>query len=100
VDHYYENLNRRHQLGMFYVSASPKLTAAALVPDISINGQHVTSVADYEALLDKQGSPVVYEVHSFDAHPGECASCKCCPCGICPVLSCAPLIHVKGVLSR
>ncbi|ORY71711.1 uncharacterized protein BCR38DRAFT_417804 [Pseudomassariella vexata] len=69
VDHYYEKLNRRHKLAEFYVSASPKLTAAAITPDISINGHHVGSVAEAEALWAKQGQPTSYSVESFDAHP-------------------------------
>ena len=58
IDHYYEALNRRHSLGPFYASTSAKLTAAGVKPDISINGAVCETVADYEALLDKQGSPV------------------------------------------
>ncbi|RYP42380.1 hypothetical protein DL767_000302 [Monosporascus sp. MG133] len=73
VDHYYDALNRRHNLAPFYASTSSKLTAAGVRPDISINGNLCETVADYETLLNKQGSPVhwltcINEVHSFDAH--------------------------------
>ncbi|RYP68127.1 hypothetical protein DL771_006869 [Monosporascus sp. 5C6A] len=75
VDHYYDALNRRHNLAPFYASTSNKLAAAGVKPDISINGNLCETVADYEALLNKQGSPVhcnprttTDEVHSFDAH--------------------------------
>ncbi|RYP52496.1 hypothetical protein DL768_002323 [Monosporascus sp. mg162] len=73
VDHYYDALNRRHNLAPFYASTSKKLTAAGVKPDISINGNLCETVADYETLLNKQGSPVHWyvcrhEIHSFDAH--------------------------------
>lgn len=51
------------------MSASTKLTEAGLKPDISVNGQVCGSLAEYEALLDAQGGPVHYDVHSFDGHP-------------------------------
>lgn len=69
VDTFYEVLNRRHQLAPYYVTTSPRLTAASLAPDISVNGHHVASVSELEALLEKQGTPVHYEVFSFDAQP-------------------------------
>ncbi|RYO78696.1 hypothetical protein DL763_009540 [Monosporascus cannonballus] len=70
VEHYYEALNRRHNLAPFYASTSGRLTAAGVKPDISINGNLCETVAEYEGLLNKQGSPVhcTYEIHSFDAH--------------------------------
>ncbi|KAH8664040.1 nuclear transport factor 2 domain-containing protein [Xylariales sp. PMI_506] len=69
VDHYYDALNRHQQLGQYYASASAKLTAAGVTPDISINGQVVGSAAELQSLLEKQGQPVVYEVQSWDAQP-------------------------------
>ncbi|KAI0011070.1 hypothetical protein F4779DRAFT_253999 [Xylariaceae sp. FL0662B] len=69
VDHYYEALSRRYGLGQYYASASPLLTAASVKPDISINGHVCETVADFEALLNKQGGPVTYDIRSFDAQP-------------------------------
>ncbi|KAI0122993.1 hypothetical protein BJ170DRAFT_120300 [Xylariales sp. AK1849] len=69
VDHFYEALNRHQPLAQYYASTSSKLTSASVVPDISVNGQPVASVADLDALYEQQGSPVHYEVHSYDAHP-------------------------------
>ncbi|KAI1469737.1 uncharacterized protein F4812DRAFT_420159 [Daldinia caldariorum] len=84
VDHFYETLNKRRPLAPFYASASPRLTAAGVVPDISINGLVLPSVSAYESLLDTQAggggagaggsgssgsAHVNYDVASFDAHP-------------------------------
>ncbi|KAI1092482.1 hypothetical protein F5B19DRAFT_454131 [Rostrohypoxylon terebratum] len=69
VDHFYEARTRKRSLGMFYASTSPRLTGADVKPDISINGKHVPDVAAYEAMLEAQGSPVIYDIASFDAHP-------------------------------
>ncbi|KAI0833018.1 hypothetical protein F5Y06DRAFT_184402 [Hypoxylon sp. FL0890] len=69
IDHYYEAVSRRRPLGMFYASTSPRLTAAGVRPDISINGLVCADVAAYEALLETQGGPVNYDIGSFDAHP-------------------------------
>ncbi|KAI1084110.1 hypothetical protein F5B20DRAFT_523714 [Whalleya microplaca] len=69
VDHYYEALSRRHDLSQYYANVSPLLTAASVKPDISINGHVCETPADYEALLNKQGNPVYYDVRSFDAQP-------------------------------
>lgn len=71
VDSYYDVLNncRKGQLAHFYTSISSKLVAAGVKPDISINGLVLSSVDELDTLLDKQGSPVVYEVQAFDAHP-------------------------------
>ncbi|KAI0168229.1 hypothetical protein BJ166DRAFT_611157 [Pestalotiopsis sp. NC0098] len=62
-------------LSQFYTSTSARLTGAGVVPDISVNG-HVCSatspagpVAELRELLDKQGAPVHFDVHSVDAHP-------------------------------
>ncbi|KAI1480195.1 hypothetical protein F4774DRAFT_86647 [Daldinia eschscholtzii] len=69
VDHFYETLNKRRSLSPFYASTSPRLSAAGVKPDISINGLVVADVAAYESLLDSQGGHVTYDVASFDAHP-------------------------------
>ncbi|KAI1391479.1 uncharacterized protein F4822DRAFT_396850 [Hypoxylon trugodes] len=69
VDHFYESLNRRRPLGLFYASASPRLVSAGVLPDISVNGLPVTDVAAYESLLEAQGNNVTYDIGSFDAHP-------------------------------
>ncbi|KAI1328837.1 nuclear transport factor 2 domain-containing protein [Xylariaceae sp. FL0255] len=66
---YYDALNKRHSLAPFYSSTSNLLTTAGVKPDISVNGQMLESVAAFEALLDKQGKPVHYDVHLFDAQP-------------------------------
>lgn len=82
VEYYYDTLNRPHRsssttqgLSQFYTSTSARLTGAGVVPDISVNG-HVCSatspagpVAELRELLDKQGAPVHFDVHSVDAHP-------------------------------
>lgn len=69
VDHFYEARTRKRALGMFYASTSARLTGADVKPDISINGKHVPDVAAYEAMLEAQGSPVIYDIASWDAHP-------------------------------
>ncbi|KAK7755148.1 hypothetical protein SLS62_002963 [Diatrype stigma] len=69
VEHYYEALNRRHNLAQYYASASSKLAAADVKPDISINGNVCASVADFEDLLNKQGSPVYCNLLSFSPFP-------------------------------
>ncbi|KAI1214644.1 uncharacterized protein F4807DRAFT_404073 [Annulohypoxylon truncatum] len=69
VDHFYEARTRRRPLGMFYASTSARLTGASVKPDISVNGLPVADVAAYEAMLEGQGGPVVYDISSFDAHP-------------------------------
>ncbi|KAI2463373.1 hypothetical protein F4781DRAFT_426406 [Annulohypoxylon bovei var. microspora] len=69
VDHYYEARTRRRPLATFYASTSARLTGAGAKPDISVNGQPVADVAAYEAVLETQGGPVLYEVSSFDAQP-------------------------------
>ncbi|KAK8135410.1 hypothetical protein PG984_003350 [Apiospora sp. TS-2023a] len=76
VDSFYETLNRGRSPAQHYVSASSKLTTVGgLVPDISVNGRvcgpgaEGGPVAEYEKLLEAQGSPVYYEIHSFDAQP-------------------------------
>lgn len=62
VDYYYDALNRRNGLAPFYASTSNKLTAAAVKPDISINGNVCETVADFEHLLNTQGNPVHWYV--------------------------------------
>ncbi|KAI1853794.1 hypothetical protein JX265_003872 [Neoarthrinium moseri] len=71
VEHYYDalNKNQRGQLAQYYCSTSNKLTAASLTPDISFNGRVITSVPELQELLEKQGTPVHFEVLSYDAHP-------------------------------
>lgn len=77
VDSFYETLNRGRSPAQHYVSASSKLTTVGgLVPDISVNGRVCGAggagggpVAEYEKLLEAQGAPVHYEIHSFDAQP-------------------------------
>ncbi|KAK7910821.1 nuclear transport factor 2 domain-containing protein [Apiospora marii] len=78
VDSFYETLNRGRSPAQHYVSASTKLTTVGgLTPDISVNGRVCGAggaeaggpVAEYEKLLEAQGSPVHYEIHSFDAQP-------------------------------
>ncbi|KAJ1329729.1 NTF2-related export protein 1/2 [Microdochium nivale] len=80
VDAYYEALNKRRDTSAFYASASPKLTAAGVVPDISINGHVVPpggGGSDPAAaprlaqslLFESRGPHVHYEVGGFDAHP-------------------------------
>ncbi|KAI1758546.1 hypothetical protein GGR53DRAFT_256246 [Hypoxylon sp. FL1150] len=71
VDAYYEALARRprRNLDQFYASTSPRLAGAGIKPDISINGRVCESVAEFESLLETQGSPASYDVRSFDAHP-------------------------------
>lgn len=77
MEHYYEALNRsqrsgvQSQLPQFYVSASSKLTGAGLKPDISVNGTVLGEggAAELVALLEKQGSPVIFDAQSYDAHP-------------------------------
>ncbi|KAI6080731.1 hypothetical protein F4821DRAFT_250892 [Hypoxylon rubiginosum] len=71
VDQYYEALARRQNrnLDHFYASTSPRLAGAGIKPDISINGRVCESVAEFESLLETQGSPASYDVRSFDAHP-------------------------------
>ena len=64
---YYQALNGRRDLTNFYVSASNRLTNASLKPDISVNGNVCISLPELEALLEKQGQPVHYDVLSFDA---------------------------------
>ncbi|KAK6075296.1 nuclear transport factor 2 domain-containing protein [Seiridium cupressi] len=78
VEYYYEALNRNlrggpahtHQdLSQFYVSTSARLTGAGLKPDISINGHVCSAVSELQELLEKQGTPIHYDVQSVDAHP-------------------------------
>lgn len=78
VDNFYETLNRGKSPAQYYVSSSTKLTAVGgLTPDISVNGRVCNGgggeggsvVAEYEKLLAAQGTPVHYEIHSFDAQP-------------------------------
>ncbi|KAK8855228.1 nuclear transport factor 2 domain-containing protein [Apiospora arundinis] len=72
VDAFYETLNRGRSPAQYYVSSSTKLTTVGgLKPDISVNGRVCGEggVAEYEELLKAQGTPVHYEVHSFDAQP-------------------------------
>ncbi|KXJ93301.1 hypothetical protein Micbo1qcDRAFT_161289 [Microdochium bolleyi] len=77
VDAYYDTLNKRRDTSPFYASASPRLTAAGVVPDISINGHVIPpSTASTDAprlaqslLFESRGPNVHYEVGSFDAHP-------------------------------
>ncbi|KAH7033448.1 uncharacterized protein B0I36DRAFT_362113 [Microdochium trichocladiopsis] len=71
VDSYYEALNKRRDTSAFYATTSPKLTAAGVVPDISINGHVLGPDAKTarDLLVDSRGPNVHYEVGSFDAHP-------------------------------
>ncbi|KAK8017479.1 nuclear transport factor 2 domain-containing protein [Apiospora rasikravindrae] len=70
VDSFYETLQRGKSPAQYYVSSSTKLTTVGgLRPDISINGRVCGDVAEYEKLLEAQGTPVHYEIHSFDAQP-------------------------------
>ncbi|KAK8067008.1 Nuclear transport factor 2 [Apiospora hydei] len=70
VDSFYETLQRGKSPAQYYASSSAKLTTVGgLRPDISINGRVCGDVAEYERLLEAQGAPVHYEIHSFDAQP-------------------------------
>jgi len=66
LDDYFEALNRRANLESFYVNSSPKYTTVKA--DISINGLVVPMPADFQALIEKQGHGITYDVESFDAH--------------------------------
>lgn len=88
VDWYYRDLNEGRTLSSYYVNSSSKYSNADVSADITINGAHLASPSDYEALLEEQrgsssatngatdpshsrrstGKPRVrYEVDSFDA---------------------------------
>lgn len=88
VDWYYRDLNEGRPLSSYYVNSSSKYSNADVSADITINGAHLASPSDYEALLEEQrGSSsatngatdpshsrrstgkqrVRYEVDSFDA---------------------------------
>lgn len=88
VDNYYRALNDSQSLSIYYINSSTKYTSRpdADPADIVINGAHLATPAEYEALLEEQrggptanttngadrrrGNPkprVRYEVDSFDA---------------------------------
>ncbi|RDA93014.1 hypothetical protein CP533_0715 [Ophiocordyceps camponoti-saundersi (nom. inval.)] len=65
VSHYYQALNSLSAIAPFYVNSSNRYSVKA---DLSINGKVVATPDDYKAMLDAQGSNVLYEVESIDAH--------------------------------
>ena len=66
VDDFYDTLNKRRNIEPFYVNACTRYTS--LKADISINGLVVPTPADFQAMIEKRGPGVHYEVESFDAH--------------------------------
>jgi NTF2-related export protein 1/2 len=66
LEAYYDALNRRQKLGSYYINACTQYKSAQA--DISINGAVLASPADFETLLEQQGTGVHYELESFDAH--------------------------------
>lgn len=84
VDWYYRDLNEGRSLAPYYVNANTKYTAAGVTADITINGAHLATPGEFEALLQEQrgGSAttngasssssssrkprVRYEIDSFD----------------------------------
>ncbi|EPE32311.1 NTF2-like protein [Glarea lozoyensis ATCC 20868] len=68
VNTYYVTISKPHaikEIPDFYVKPNPE---SPLKPDISLNGNLISSPSDLEAVFEKQPPKTHYEVQSFDCH--------------------------------